>query len=289
VALLFAAAYSLGDLHGRNELTSIFSAGIPLWRFSLSLMVIGLIASVFSFYFEDLVVIPTLKQKNDLSRVLLHQQVTTSNSDVVIKARGGHLIYSVDYYDADTQTLNGLFIVEQGQNGEFVSLIRSPRAIWSGDHWVFTRPLLYTWDGGLLRTRPLEDTDAYREQPDTFKRSAYEKEDLPVREAGLLAEDLRSAGLPFVGVLANYYRRFSFAAASFVVIILSLSMGGRFKKNILLMSLLTSLGAAVVYYVIEMITMMLARLGYIPPLVGAWSPVAFFSLLGLLLLLKAKT
>jgi lipopolysaccharide export system permease protein len=74
-----------------------------------------------------------------------------------------------------------------------------------------------------------------------------------------------------------------------VVIILSLSMGGRFKKNILLMSLLTSLMSAVVFYVMDMIGMMMARLGYIPPLIGAWFPVTAFILLGIFLLGFAKT
>jgi lipopolysaccharide export system permease protein len=71
--------------------------------------------------------------------------------------------------------------------------------------------------------------------------------------------------------------------------ILSISMGGRFRKNILLMSLLASLSAAVVFYVIEMITMMMAKLGYIPTPVGAWFPVVVFIALGLLLLKGAKT
>jgi lipopolysaccharide export system permease protein len=66
-------------------------------------------------------------------------------------------------------------------------------------------------------------------------------------------------------------------------------MGGRFKKNILLMSLLTSLGAAVLFYVTEMISMMMAKLGYIPPIVGAWFPVLMFIVAGVLLLWNAKT
>jgi lipopolysaccharide export system permease protein len=74
-----------------------------------------------------------------------------------------------------------------------------------------------------------------------------------------------------------------------IVMILSISMGGRFKKNILLMSLLSSLSSAVIFYVMEMITMMMAKLAYIPVIVGAWFPVLVFILIGLLLLKGAKT
>ncbi|MDR2785193.1 MAG: LptF/LptG family permease [Treponema sp.] len=289
ISLLFAAAYVLGDLYARNELTSIFSSGIPFWRFVMPLVVIGITTSVFTFFFQDIVVVPTLKQKNYLSRTALHQQRGESNSDIVIKTRNGQIIYSVDYYDVSSSILNGVSIVEQGENGAFISLIRAPRAVWNGESWDLNNALVYAWDNGFLRVKPLEPTSAYREHPDTFRRNAVDVEDLPVRDAALLIQDLKNAGLPFTGALAEFHRRFSFSAASFVVMILSISMGGRFKKNILLMTLFMSLIAAVVFYVMEMISMMMAQLGYIPPFVGAWFPILTFTVIGVLLLRSAKT
>jgi lipopolysaccharide export system permease protein len=289
ISLLFASAYTLGDLYARNELTSVFSSGIPFWRFSLPLVIIGILASVFAFWFEDRAVIPTLRIKNSLSRQYLRQERKESNSDVVIKTRGGDLIYAVDFFDYNALILNGLSIVEQDKNGAFVSHIRAPRAVWAGDYWLLSNALIYKFEGDLLRVRPLEETQAYREDPDTFRRNAVDVEDLGFRDARLLVEDLKTAGLPFIRALSDYYHRFSFSTVSLVVMMLSISMGGRFRKNILLMSLLSSLSVAVVFYVMEMITMMMARLGYIPPLAGAWFPVGAFIALGLLLLAGAKT
>jgi lipopolysaccharide export system permease protein len=288
VSLLFATAYTLGELYSRNELTSVFCAGIPFWRFSMALVTIGFLVSFFSFFFDDAVVIPTLRKKNELSRRLL-RQVVENNSDIVIKARGGRLIYSVDYYDRASEILNGIIIVEQNDRGEFISEVRSPRAAWNGEYWELTDALIYQWERGLLRVRPLPETDIFREEPDTFKRSAVNVEELSARDAGLLVKDLKKAGLPFVDALTEYHHRFSFALTSLVVMLLSIPMGGRFRKNILLMSLLTSLGSAAVYFVMEMISMMLARLGYVPPFLGAWFPVGAFVFIGILLLRSAKT
>jgi lipopolysaccharide export system permease protein len=289
ISLLFAAAYVLGDLYARNELTAVFSSGIPFWRFALPLVLVGALASVFSFFFQDIVVVPTLKQKNSMSRIALHQQRGESNSDIVIKTRNGQLVYSVDYYDVSLSVLNGVSIVEQGENGEFISLIRAPRAAWNGEYWELNNALIYAWDNDFLRVKPLEPTGVYREHPDTFRRNAGEVEDLPVMDAALLVDDLKNAGLPFIGAQAELYRRFSFSAAPLIVMILSISMGGRFKKNILLMTLSMSLCAAVVFYVMEMVTMMMAQAGYILPVVGAWFPILVFSVIGLLLLRGAKT
>jgi len=289
ISLLFAAAYTLGDLYSRNELTSIFASGIPFWRFIMSLLVIGLAASLFSFYFDDIVVIPTLKMKNDLSRTLLHEQRPENRSDIVIKAKNGKLTYAVDYFDNTGQVLNGVSIIEQDDNGNLVSLVRAPRAVWTVDHWDLVNPVIYEWDHELLRYRTLGSTDVYREEPETFRRNMVNVEELRVRDAGLLVKDLKTAGLPFVNALADYHHRFSYATVPFVVIILSISMGGRFRKNILLMSLLSSLVTAVIFYVMEMISMMMADLGYVAAPVGAWFPVGIFIVIGLFLLRTAKT
>jgi lipopolysaccharide export system permease protein len=196
----------------------------------------------------------------------------------------------VDYFDYTAQVLHGVIIVEQDSRGDIISLIRTRRATWSGEYWVFVDPVIYYWEGdGLFRVKPLLPTEDYTEQPDTFRRHAVKAEELPFLEVRLLVQDLKAAGLPFIEAQADYYHRLSFSTVSLIVMILSISMGGRFRKNIMLMSLLTSLGAAVVFYVIEMITMMMGKLGYIPPFMGAWFPVIVFIILGLLLVRGAKT
>jgi lipopolysaccharide export system permease protein len=289
ISLLFAAAYTLGDLFARNELTTIFSSGVPFWRFSVSLIIVGLFASVFSFFLDDTVVIPTLKIKNDLARRALKQHVTENNSDVVIKTKNGRLVYSVDYFDHEKLVINGVCIDEMDEQGIFVSRIRAPSAVWNETFWEFRNAVIYQYEDGFLRVNPLPYTTSYNELPDMFRRSAVNVEELSAKQAGFLIKDLRSAGLPFIQAQANYYHRFSFAATSLIVMILSISMGGRFRKNILLMSLFSSLSVAVIYYIAEMLSMTMAGLNYIHPIIGAWFPVLIFIILGVFLLWSAKT
>ena len=291
VSLLFAAAYILGDLFARNELTSVFAAGIPFWRFSVALVVIGCAASVFAFFFDDIVVIPTLKMKNDLSSVLLHQQRSQFQADIVVKAKNGQLIYAADYFDTVTKTMHGVSIIEQDEKGNLVYLIRATKAEWNefDEYWEFASPVIYEWNNGFLQYKNYEGSNKFREEPETFRRNLVNVEELHFNDALMLVYDLKMAGLPYTNALADFHHRFSFSTVSLVVIALSISMGGRFRKNIMLMSLLSSLVAAVVFYVIEMISMMMARLGYIHPFIGAWFPVFTFIVVGLMLLRTAKT
>ncbi|GHT51848.1 permease [Spirochaetia bacterium] len=299
ISLLFAVAYTLGDLYARNELTSIISSGIPFWRLAASLLVIGIFASFFSFFFDDRIVIPTLKVKEDLSRTLKHQPVQGKDSDIVIKTRDGKRIYAVDYFDARNNILNGVVIVERDGEGNIIQEIRAFTAEWNETHWVFSNSVIYEWEevdknntGEKEKEWVIHDliqTDDYDEEPEIFRRSAVAPKDLSVHDAGRLVQDLKRAGLPYTEAQADYFHRFSFPSVCFIVVILSISMGGRFRKNIMLMSLLTSLGVAVIFYVLEMITMMLARTGYIPAIIGAWFPVFFFIAIGTVLVRYSKT
>jgi len=290
MSLLFAAAYTLGDLYARNELTSVFSTGIPLWRFSMPFVAVGIIASVFSFFLDDRLVIPTLKKKNELSRVALKKYVTESDSDVVIIARKGAITYSADYFDSERNILNGVIVVERDEKGKIVSEIRSSSAEWNDSYWEFKNAVIYRYDEkGEFKIYPFTSNELYNEHPDIFRRKSVNVEELSARDAGILVKDLRSAGYSYRSAQANYYHRFSFAATSLIVMILSISMGGRFRKNILLMSLFTSLCVAVVYYVAEMLSMAMAGLNYIHPFIGAWFPVVIFIVIGVNLLRGAKT
>jgi lipopolysaccharide export system permease protein len=289
ISLLFAVAYTLGDLYARNELTSIISSGIPFWRLARSLLIIGVIASFFSFFFDDRIVIPTLKVKNDLSRTLKHQIVQEKNSDIVIKTHDGQRVYQVDYLDTINKTLNGVLIVERDEAGDIVNEIRASSAIWAETFWQFNNAIIYEWQEDEWVASDLAQTEKFDDAPEIFLRSSVAPEDLSVRDAGLLVRDLKIAGLSYIEAQADYYHRFSFPSVSFIVVILSISMGGRFRKNIMLMSLLTSLSVAVIFYIMEMISMMMARTGYIPPIVGAWFPVFFFIAVGVVLVRYSKT
>jgi lipopolysaccharide export system permease protein len=199
----------------------------------------------------------------------------------------------VDYFDNKNNVLNGVIIVEWNNDGKLVRQIRANRAEWNGKNWVFTNAVSYQWQGDAVTVADMsaaeEKKNDYTEEPSSFRRGAVSAEELSTKDVKGLVHDLRQAGLPYTEALCEYYHRYSFSFVSFIVIILSISMGGRFRKNIMLMSLLASLGTAVVYYVIEMITMMLGRMGYIPPVVGAWFPVGLFTIVGIVLTRYSKT
>ena len=66
-------------------------------------------------------------------------------------------------------------------------------------------------------------------------------------------------------------------------------MSGKTRKNVMLISLASCISAAVIYYVFQMVTMLMAKFGVLTPFLGAWLPVALFVAISVVLLKHART
>jgi lipopolysaccharide export system permease protein len=290
LAVLFAASYTIGSMHARNELIMVFSSGYPLYTLVAPLLAIGFMLSIGMYYFEDLVVIETYAKKNQLSKVLLKQEDSRSNTNIVILSDSGKTIYAADYYQDDEKKLYSVFVILRDDNGGLLHVVKAPVLSWIDGEWKPDFYEVYSVDANgdfvlTTETLPVKLT----EQPVTFRRNTTSVDEIRSAEAKKYIAGLRKAGVPYAEQLSNYYKRFSFPLTVFIVLFFSISVGGRFRKNILLMSILLSLSIAVLYYVTQMVTMLFAKWEYISPLAGAWFPAILFGCLAILIARYART
>lgn len=288
VALLFATGFSLGSLYGNNELIAVFGAGVPIWRFVLPLLIVGLTLSLGSFLFREYVVIDTLREKNELSRRLLNITRSFSNTNVTVRSPGGSVIYSAEYYNDSTRELSRVLLVERDADGRFLRRIDAAYGRWEEGRWIWFDGTVYGADASSERFSRL-DEPRFSQTPRSFQRNARDVDEMRFDEARDWIVGLREAGQPYRQALTDYYSRYSFSLTPFIVVFISSALGGRFRRNVLLMSLLLSLVSAVVYYVTGMLTGLLAGNGLIPPVLGAWAGVILFSILGIVLFQTART
>ena len=285
IALLFSVSYTLGMLYTNNELIIVFGSGISLRRFILPFLLSGIILSIGSFYFEEEIVIDTFKNKNELSRNLLNQSVSFSNTNVTVLSDNNNIIYHADYYNDNNKTLSGLLVLLKNEDGSFLRRLDAEYATWKDEAWELRNVRLFEWTEteDYIREANMDRYSDSRisEDPSTFRRTARNVEEMKRQEAWGWIQSLQKAGLPFREALTAYYKRFSFALTPLIVTLLSAILGGSFKKNILLMSLLSSLILSVLYYVLQMVTVILANLGHISPISGAFGPFFLFLFCGI--------
>ena len=95
--------------------------------------------------------------------------------------------------------------------------------------------------------------------------------------------------LPSAEPETDTYQRISFSFSPFVVIWISAALGGRFRKNVLLMSLLVSLLVSASYIILQMVFGLLSKTDLVPPWMGAGTGVLVGSLAGAVLFSRART
>ena len=291
LSLLFSVAFTLGNFYRNNEVISVFGSGINLTRFVLPLILLGVSLSVGNFYFEEKVVISTIKTKNQLVQTALKQTVTYSNSNVTVKSSDNRFVYNVNYYNDKNQTLSGLLLLEKSDTNEIVRRVDADYADWNGSNWVLHNCQIYEKQGDLMskQVRSTYSMEELTEAPAIFRRVSFKIDEMEAEAAASYIESLKKAGLSYQEPLTEYYRKFSFALTPLIAVLIASAVGGLFKKNVLLMSLLFSLAIFIVYYVVQMVTLTLARNGVIAPAYGAWTSFVIFLIVGIGLFRVARS
>ncbi|MCX7787047.1 MAG: LptF/LptG family permease [Spirochaetes bacterium] len=278
IALLFSIAYTLGDFHGKNQLIAVLGAGISLFKFISPLLLMGILLSLFSFYFQEHLVIDTYKAKNELFRNVLNTSASFSNSNVTILGDDVGTVYHAEYYDDDRHTLIGLLVAQRDTKGNLIVRIDAESAEWKGSFWELRNARLLSKVGEDFLEEKVSHYPAttLSTPPARFRKMTKTVDEMRLPQAREWIDSLRKAGLPYRETLTEYYKRFSFAASPLVVSVIAGLAGAMFRRNILLMSLLMSLILSVLYYVVQMMMVLLAKLGYIAPIAGAWSSFFLF-------------
>jgi len=293
IGSMFAAAFALGNLGARNELIAVFGSGVPLIRFVLPILLIAGLLSIGGFVIEDRLAIPLMKKRNQLSKELLGIQDSKNRSRAVAIAREGHVIYFADYYNDERYSLTGLTVIRLDDNDMFFKRIDAQRATWDeSGTWLMEGCRVYTKDGSgsIIQER----FERYRdntvdEDPATFRLDTRELVEMNRAEARLWIQTQKKAGLPYKTYQAEYYQRYTTALTPFLVVLFAGALGGRFKRNVLLMSLLVSLALSAAWYIIRMIATLISQIGIVSPLLGAVVPYIGFLALGAWMFRYAKT
>ncbi len=293
VGILFSTSYVLSDMYANNELEALFASGVSLLRFTAPLLILSFGMSFALFWFENKYVVHTFEKKTQLQDELLNNSKSENNSDVIVLSDNGKIIYKANRYIESSKKLQNVYFVFRDEEKNLESIIYSNVAIWNADKekWLLQDAVQYKMSDDSIKVVPLDSnyTAQLTESYEIFRRNVEDVQALTADEAKIYIDHLRKAGLPYQEQLSEYYKKFSFPFIIFIVVFLSIGLTGRTKKNVLLISLASSISASVLFYVMLMVTMVLAKHGYVSPFMGAWAPGIFFTFLAVVLLKYSRT
>jgi lipopolysaccharide export system permease protein len=103
VAMLLGALFVVGRMSNQNELPAMKSSGLSLYRFLLPLVVVALLVSIISIYFNGWVVPRANQQKSAIERTHLHRSLSTGSTLPLFFQDGRTRLISINYYDEAAQ------------------------------------------------------------------------------------------------------------------------------------------------------------------------------------------
>lgn len=293
MSMLFATAYMLSDFYAKNELVAIFASGVSLFRFTLPLLIISIFMSFGLFLFEDNVVIKSEVKFNDLQNKVLQREKSLNNENVVIISDNGNVIYKAAFFDYSLERLYNLYVVFRDEDKNLDGVLFAESASWNKDSecWSISNGTMYSFVNEELKSSNVTEdyVSRLKESPETFKNNTINVKEVSTKDARKYIEHLERAGVPCAEQKAEYYKKYAFPFVVFVVVFLAIGLSGKTRKNVLIVSLALCIGAVVLFYVTQMITMLMAKFGSIPPVMGEWFPVILFTFFSIVLLRYSRT
>lgn len=291
---LFACSLTLSSMYSQGEMKAIFASGVPLPRAAAGMAGISAICAPLLFVFDDAVVSPFYAKKVSLQRKLLHEERPLDSDKPVVLCDGGKIIYRAQYYNNEKKMLSGALFIFRDDNGKCLAIIKAKNALWDKKEcaWHLSSAVQYTFQEGSISASSKIDEMLLRrlkEEPPAFQNTDMSVEEADAAHAAAYIKRLKKSGLPYNESLSLYYKKYSFPCVLFIVSLLATGLTGRTQKNASLMGLALSVSAAVMFYVVQMITMLMAKFGALPPLAGAWLPVIIFTALAFIAVATSKT
>ena len=288
IALLFSVTYVLSDLYSKNEMEAIFASGVSLFRFVLPLLFFAIIMAVAMFFWEDRLVVNTLEKKTTLQKQLLGEEETANNENVVVISDSAQIVYKARRYRDSVKRLENVFFVFRDEAKDLEAIIHAETAVWNEEKglWELANAIQFEKDNTSLKKTPLNQKylSQLTENYEIFRKTNVDIKNVNTADAKLYINHLKKAGLSFNEPLSEYYKKYSFPFILFISVFLAVGLTGKTRKNVLLISLSLSIAAVVLFYVFQMVTMVLAKTGIMTPFMGAWLPdIVFIFIAGVLL------
>jgi lipopolysaccharide export system permease protein len=103
VAMLLGALFVVGRMANQNELSAMKSSGLSLYRFLLPFVVVALVISLASIYFNGWIVPYANAQKTSIERTHLHPGQGSRGSQPLFFQDGRTRLVSVNYYESTSR------------------------------------------------------------------------------------------------------------------------------------------------------------------------------------------
>ena len=274
-AFMLSVLYYLAMFHTSNEIICVLNSGVSYLSVLRPIIITSLFVSAFCFVFNEQVAIRITAQRDAKMRNISSINENYDSQNIALAdVQNKYMVYAKSYIDAHQTLLNVTHIYTPNER-----LIRTnaQNAKWVDDHWVFYDVYVYEPlpDGTDTKITYYDvlNMSGITIEPQMFRNISNEISTMELRTAINYVKKMKGLNPEqYASMATELYQRLFTCLTPFVLMLISCSMNFRFKKNAFFIVLVVAIGLAVVYFVVRMVTLLMAEQGVIPPYMGSLFP-----------------
>lgn len=279
-SLLFSASFFLSQVQANNELICLLGSGLSYRRLVTPILILGLVLSAGQFVFSEYVHIPASQLRERSRDELFGLRSTYDNRNITLTDPGRSYVVHAKQYRDEESRLTQVMLVFLDEEGTLTGRLDAAFAYWEEEKgiWRLERVRKQSIPSGEFAVSTTEYQTLYVEEftlePAYFRNLSSDIKTMELSAALRYLKRIEVLDpLRHPGLATDLAQRLLGNLSPLVLLFIACTISYRYKKNILLFSIITSLGIAVIYYVLQMVTLIMARQGVIGSVWGMVIPM----------------
>ncbi|MBN2383740.1 LPS export ABC transporter permease LptG [bacterium] len=298
MAVLITTILTINIFSRNNELTAMKACGVSLYRAAMPIFILSFLISLGVLFFNERVVPKTNAMAEEISDYKIKKRskpsLFTHNKNWY---RGSNnSIYSFASFDQreGRNVLNGFLLYTLDEHFQPIQKVEAQQVHWNDAErsWYYHNGEVthYKRDGTPSDRTIFSSLKAdLTEKISDFRREIKDSDKMNYRELQSYVASLRDKGIDTTLYQTDLLAKLSMPFISFVIALFGIPFAITFQRSGTLVGIGFSIFIGMVYFVAYRMGISLGHGNQLPPFLAAWGPNLLFIVIGLYLILRART
>ena len=285
LGVLMATLLGLALLSRNNEITAMKASGISLYRITLPLFLLGILASALCFIGNEIIVPFSKRQSDDILLVeILKKPRKTFIRNYKVWFRSQNAVYNFQVFNPQKDLLEGITLFEFDDDFRLTRRIDAKRALWKSGAWHFYDVAIRDFrERSKIQTARFEEKVIHiPETPHVFKEEQRDTEEMGYYDLRRYIRNIERGGYDATRYIVDLYGKLSFPFACTIMVFIGIPFSTKTARSGgIALPIVMSIVIGFLYWIILNLSLSLGHSGVLPPQLAAFAPHAMFGLAGI--------
>ena len=287
VAMLLSALFTTGRLSTYNELAALKSSGFSLYRFMAPLLVLSLLVSAASVYFNGWIVPYANTKKMEIARVYFQKDIEFISKNNIYIQDADNRILSIGIYD-DYSTIAQQVSIQEFDRRDPTVLTSRYDAIqmrWNDKQrtWYLLNGTQRSFDGGreVMERFATRQIGPLNFSPEDIKKKQQKPDEMDYNDLKQFIANQQRAGQDVSRWLVDFHGKIAFPFASFIVVLFGIPFSSIKRRSGLGIEFGIAVAICFLYMIFLKFSQAFGYNGDLNPLLTAWLANIIFFVAGI--------